>query len=74
MKLETVGLPSAGRLVLQHMDGTNDRAALVALLQDALANAARKSSSEDSTSPAPDSGEIIDQLLAAFARGALLVG
>jgi methyltransferase-like protein/SAM-dependent methyltransferase len=74
MKLETVGLPSAGRLVLQHMDGTNDRAALVALLQDALANAARKSSSEDSTSPAPDSGEIIDQLLEAFAQGALLVG
>jgi len=71
MRLESTVLSEPGRLVMQHLDGRHDRAALVQLVQEWM----DKRSKENSTDDAP--GEVaryVDELLASFARGALLVG
>jgi hypothetical protein len=72
MRLESTVLSEPGRLVMQHLDGTNDRPALVALMQ-AWLDKRRPTQQESSESPA-DAGQYVAQLLATFARGALLVG
>lgn len=97
LRLETVALSEPTRLVLEHLDGGHDRAALVALVTDWLEKRPAGGATVDSSTitppaegvspvepPAPDQSAgkspreraevFVDQLLAGFARGALLVG
>jgi methyltransferase-like protein/SAM-dependent methyltransferase len=67
MRLESIVLTEPARLVLQHLDGQHDRAALVALVQ---ASVEEQTSNETPT----QAEQVVDQLLSSFARGALLVG
>jgi hypothetical protein len=67
MRLESTVLTEPARLVLQHLDGQHDRAALVALVQ---AWVDEKTSHEMPTK----AEQYVDQLLESFARGVLLVG
>jgi methyltransferase-like protein len=67
MRLESIVLTEPARLVLQHLDGQHDRAALVALVQASV--------EEQTSNETPSQAEqVVDQLLQSFARGALLVG
>lgn len=67
MRLESTVLTEPARLVLQHLDGRHDRAALIALVQAWLDG---KTPNETPTK----AEQYVDQLLQSFARGALLVG
>jgi methyltransferase-like protein len=67
MRLESIVLTEPARLVLQHLDGQHDRAALIALVQAWIE---QKTSHETPT----NAEQCVDQLLQSFARGALLVG
>jgi methyltransferase-like protein len=67
MRLESTVLTEPARLVLQHLDGQHDRAALIALVRAWV--------DEKTSSDTPVQAEqYVDQLLQSFARGALLVG
>jgi len=63
-----VALTEPSRFVLRHLDGKHDRAALVALLTEWLKSHAKPDAKIDDAR----SGPYVDQLLHAFARGALL--
>jgi len=67
MRLEATVLTEKSRLVLQQLDGKQDRAALAALVQARIDERA-------TDDPAINAEEYVDQLLQTFARGALLVG
>jgi methyltransferase-like protein len=78
LRLESIPLTPASRLVLQHLDGQHDRAALAALILDVI-----RSHPSATPADAPASAEepsesraakYVDELLPAFARHALLVG
>ncbi len=66
MRLESIVLTEPARLVLQHLEGKHDRAALVALVQARL--------EENTSIEALNTAEqCVDQLLQSFAQSALLV-
>jgi methyltransferase-like protein/SAM-dependent methyltransferase len=67
MRLESIVLTEPARLVLQHLDGQHDRAALIALVQ---ASVDEQTANETSAK----AEQVVDQLLQSFARGALMVG
>jgi len=67
MRLESTVLTEPARLVLRHLDGQHDRAALIALVREWVDG---KTSSETLV----QAEQYVDQLLQSFARGALLVG
>jgi methyltransferase-like protein len=78
LRLESLPLTPASRLVLQHLDGQHDRAALAALILDVI-----RSHPPTTPADAPATEEepieslaakYVDELLPAFARHALLVG
>jgi methyltransferase-like protein len=71
MRLEATVLSEPGRLVLQHLDGRHDRAALVQLVQEWMNNRSKEKSPGDTPSEA---SRYVDELLVSFARGTLLVG
>jgi methyltransferase-like protein len=71
MKLESIVLDELQRLVLQSLDGENDRAALVELVQEWLNEKASSSGDREKLPSSAD--ECIDQLLRSFARGSLLI-
>ena len=96
LRLETVTMSEPTRLVLQHLDGRHDRAALESLVIEWLATLP-KGAQGDSTAEPPSTAErstatlptapppagpppeerarhFVDQVLAGFARAALLVG
>jgi methyltransferase-like protein/SAM-dependent methyltransferase len=86
LRLDTVALTAPALLVLRHLDGSHDRAALVGLVRGWLERA--KSAGPDvmavpgaeaplaADHPSPDAraNVYVDALLRAFARSALLVG
>jgi methyltransferase-like protein len=78
LRLESIPLTPASRLVLQHLDGQHDRAALATLILDVI-----RSHPPTTPADAPATEEepiesraakYVDELLPAFARHALLVG
>ena len=71
MRLESTVLSEPGRLVMQHLDGRHDRAALVQLVQEWMKNRSKEKSPDDTPNEA---SRYVDELSASFARGALLVG
>jgi hypothetical protein len=73
MRLESTVLSEPGQLVIQQLDGTHDRASLVALVQAWMDRRRSKEKKSDDTPPT-DPGTYVDQLLTGFALGALLVG
>ena len=82
LRLESVGLTAPSRLVLRHLDGRHDRAALVGLLTDWIeqrgreATPARGASDDAGTlsgTARERAGAYVDAVLKAFARSALLV-
>lgn len=71
MRLEATVVSEPGRLVIQHLDGQHDRAALVHLVQEWMVQRSKEKSPDESPTEA---SRYVDELLASFARGALLVG
>jgi methyltransferase-like protein/SAM-dependent methyltransferase len=86
LRLENVSLTDPSRLVLQNLDGQHDRAALVKLLGDWINSSAPAAPLAPPTGgaapntqapvdpPEVRASKYIDELLPAFAHGALLVG
>jgi methyltransferase-like protein len=86
VRLESVELSAPARLVLQHLDGRHDRAALVALVTEWLktappgatvdapagAPAGAAAPADPAASPGQRAAAYVDTLLQGFARGALL--
>jgi methyltransferase-like protein len=64
LRLESVGLTEPSRLILRHLDGQHDRAALTELLTAWLKTHSKADESR--------AGPYVEQLLQAFAHGALL--
>jgi methyltransferase-like protein len=86
LRLETVALSPPSRLILDHLDGRHDRAALLEVLRLWLSSATIPPPPAEATAalpptaaiPASDptgakASEYLDQLLQAFARSALLI-
>jgi methyltransferase-like protein len=81
VRLEGVALTEPSRLVLQNLDGRHDRAALARLVADwvkkagpdAAVAAAAALAAPEADSPRAPAAVYVDELLKAFARGALLV-
>jgi hypothetical protein len=71
MRLESTVLSEPGRLVMQHLDGRHDRAALVQLVQAWIVKRSKDKTPDELPTEA---ARYVDELLASFARGALLVG
>jgi methyltransferase-like protein/trans-aconitate methyltransferase len=71
MRLEATVLSEPARLLMQHLDGQHDRAALVALVQAWMAKRSKEQAPDEKPTEA---ARHVDELLASFARGALLVG
>jgi methyltransferase-like protein len=80
LRLETVPLTAPSLLVLQHLDGRHDRAALVRLIAEKIESAS--AAATDATEPADEgpheppevrAATYIDTLLKAFAGAALLI-
>jgi methyltransferase-like protein/SAM-dependent methyltransferase len=74
LRLETVEMGEPSRLVLQHLDGRHDRAALSAILADWLEKASAAESRKAVEPAAQRAAQFVDQVLRGFARSALLVG
>jgi len=78
LRLETVALSTPSRLVLQHLDGQLDRAALVEMVANWLRSGAVAGDGVTNL-PGPDqplearAAAYVDTLLRSFARGALLI-
>jgi hypothetical protein len=72
MRLESIVLSPAARLVLRNLDGAHDRAALVKLIEGWQREEA--STEQTGLETASKADEDVDQLLRSFAHGALLVG
>jgi methyltransferase-like protein len=82
LRLESVALTAPSRLVLQHLDGQHDRAALINLVTnwvksaqpDALALPSGESPPSAAQAPAEvRAAQYLDALLQAFAKSALLI-
>jgi len=66
VRLESVALTPPTALILQHLDGGHDRAALVGVLEEWLKTQPKRDPGK--------SGGYVDELLKTFARNAILVG
>jgi methyltransferase-like protein/SAM-dependent methyltransferase len=74
LRLEAIHLGEPSRILLTHLDGQHDRAALVGILKTLLKSAAPATAESPPPSIEAYAGAYVEQVLAAFARNALLVG
>ena len=73
LRLETVPLTAPSRLVLEHLDGRHDRAALAGLVALSLAEAAAPPGADPHDRPEVRAAAYVDALLPALAQAALLI-
>ncbi|MEI8194795.1 MAG: methyltransferase regulatory domain-containing protein [Phycisphaerae bacterium] len=76
LRLESLNLSEPSRLILRHLDGTHDRAALTALLAAWIAEHPPKSEADAQPAASPETlaAQYVEQVLPIFAQGALLIG
>ena len=73
LRLEAVRLTPPSRLLLTHLDGQHDRAALIQLLTQFLKDATAGKDDQPQQPPEARAAAYLDQVLPVFARSALLI-